>query len=89
MKRRDWVQIEDWSFEKSKEETDDGKLSSYRVSFLVTGCELNHYYRARATHLVEWDGDQMEGKATETDGVLLTDHGCRLVNFVYYFGRII
>lgn len=73
-KKEDWVQIEDWSFEKSKEETDDGKLSSYRVSFLVTGCELNHYYRARAMHLVEWDGDQMEGKATETDGVLLTDH---------------
>ena len=61
-------------FSFNKEETDDGKLSSYRVSFLVTGCELNHYYRARAMHLVEWDGDQMEGKATETDGVLLTDH---------------
>ena len=29
--------------------------------------------RARAMHLVEW-GDNMEGKATQTDGVLLTDH---------------
>ena len=68
-----WKQIETWTFEKTKEETEDGKLSSHRVSFLVTGCELNHYYRARAMHLVQW-GDDMEGKATETNGVLLTDH---------------
>lgn len=72
-KMEDWRQIEDWTFEKTKEETEDGKLSSHRVSFLVNGCELNRYYRARAMHLVQW-GDDMEGKATETNGVLLTDH---------------
>ncbi|SCI56136.1 Uncharacterised protein [uncultured Clostridium sp.] len=67
-----WNQIGDWTFDKTKEETEDGKLSSNKVSFLVNGCEPNRYYRARAMHLVQW-GDDMEGKATETDGVLLTN----------------
>lgn len=49
-------------------------MNSYHVGFIVDNCVVNRYYRARAMHLVEWDGDQMEGKATETDGVLLTDH---------------
>ena len=35
--------------------------------------EVNRYYRARAIHLVQW-GDDAEGKSTQTDGVLLTDH---------------
>lgn len=66
-----WVQIDHWDFERSIEEEAD--LSYYHVGFTVTGCELNRYYRARAMHLVELDGI-MEGKATETNGVLLTDH---------------
>ena len=65
-------QINHWDFEKSIDE--DPELSSYHVGFTVIGCELNRYYRARAMHLVEWDGDRMEGKATQTNGVLLTDH---------------
>lgn len=69
--KEDWVQINHWDFEKSIDE--DPKLSSYHVGFTVTGCELNRYYRARAMHLVQW-GDDMEGKATSTNGVLLTDH---------------
>lgn len=48
-------------------------MNSYHVGFIVDNCVVNRYYRARAMHLVEWDGDQMEGKATETDGVLLTE----------------
>ena len=48
-------------------------MISYHVGFIVSGCELNRYYRARAMHLVQI-GDDMEGKATETNGVLLTDH---------------
>lgn len=66
-----WVQIGYWEFEKSKEEEEDGELKSYHVGFIVSGCELNRYYRARATHLVQL-GDDMEGKATRTNGVLLT-----------------
>lgn len=69
--KEDWVQIADWTFERTKEEEAD--LSSYYVGFTVTDCPINRYYRARAMHLVEV-GDLMEGKATETNGVLLTDH---------------
>ena len=58
---------------RSKEEESDGQLSSYPLELTVQNCELNKYYRARAMHLVEI-GDNMEGKATQTDGVLLTDH---------------
>ena len=71
--REDWVQIQNWEFERTKEEEESGELSSFYVEITVSGCELNHYYRARAMHLVEWD-DYLEGKATETNGVLLTDH---------------
>ena len=70
-KNEDWVQINHWDFEKTRDE--DPELSSYHVGFTVTGCELNRYYRARAMHLVEW-GDEAEGKVTQTNGVLLTDH---------------
>ena len=68
-----WVQIGRWDFERSKEEEENGEMLSYHVGFTVTGCVVNRYYRARAMHLVQI-GDDMEGKATETDGVLLTDH---------------
>ena len=71
--KEDWVQIGYWEFERSKEEEENEELSSYYVGFTVSGCEVNRYYRARAMHLVQW-GDDMEGKATETNGVLLTDH---------------
>ncbi len=68
-----WVQVSYWEFEKTKEEEENGEMISYHVGFIVSGCELNRYYRARAMHLVQI-GDDMEGKATETNGVLLTDH---------------
>ena len=70
-KEEDWVNVEHWDFVKSIEE--EPNLSSYHVGFTVSGCEVNRYYRARAMHLVEW-GDNMEGKATQTNGILLTDH---------------
>lgn len=71
--KEDWVQIGYWEFVRDKEEESDGQLSSFPLGFTVKDCQLNKYYRARAMHLVEI-GDNMEGKATQTDGVLLTDH---------------
>ena len=69
--KEDWVKVDKWDFQRTKEEEAD--LSAYHVGFTVTGCELNRYYRARAMHLVQL-GNDYEGKSTETDGVLLTDH---------------
>lgn len=69
--KNNWVKVNHWDFERSIDEEAD--LSSYHVGFTVTGCEVNRYYRARAMHLVQI-GDDMEGKSTSTNGVLLTDH---------------
>lgn len=68
-----WVKVGYWEFERTKEEEENGELSSYHVDLTITGCEVNHYYRARAIHLVQL-GDDAEGKSTQTNGVLLTDH---------------
>ena len=65
------ISVGHWEFEKTIKE--DENLTSYHVGFTVSGCEVNRYYRARAIHLVQW-GDDAEGKSTQTDGVLLTDH---------------
>ena len=65
-----WDQIDSWTFEKTKEE-EGGKLSMMTDSFTLTGLPTNHYYRARGLHMVEI-GDEIEGCATETDGVLIT-----------------
>ena len=71
--KESWVQIGKWDFERTKEEEEDGELTSYHVGFFVDNCVVNRYYRARAMHLVEW-GDEAEAKVTQTNGVLLTDH---------------
>lgn len=68
--KEDWVQVGFWEFEKTKEEA-NGKLSSFSTDFTLTGYEVNKYYRVRGIHVVEL-GDEMEGCATETDGVKLT-----------------
>ena len=65
-----WDQIDSWTFEKTKEE-EGGELSMMTDSFTITGLPVNRYYRARGLHMVEI-GDEIEGCATETHGVLIT-----------------
>lgn len=65
-----WDQIDSWTFEKTKEE-EGGELSMMTDAFTITGLPVNRYYRARGLHMVEI-GDEIEGCATETDGVLIT-----------------
>lgn len=68
----DWVQVGYWEFERRKEEQ-DGDLSILFTSLTATGYEVNRIYRVRGLHMVEL-GDEAEGCATETNGVLITDH---------------
>ncbi|MEY8394678.1 DUF6147 family protein [Lachnospiraceae bacterium 45-P1] len=68
--QQEWVQIDFWEFDKTIEEG-NGKLTMFSTSFRLTGYEVNKYYRVRGIHVVEL-GDEMEGCATETDGVKLT-----------------
>jgi len=69
-KTKDWVQVDYWDFEKTKEES-GGKLTYLSTGFTLKGYPTNCYYRVRGLHGVEL-GDEMEGCATETNGVLIT-----------------
>lgn len=68
----DWVQIDSWDFERTKEEEPSG-LSMFSTSFTLTGYEVNKTYRLRGLHGVEYN-DEIEGCATETQGVLITNN---------------
>ena len=65
-----WVQVDAWDFERTKEE-EGGELSMLTNTLTITGLPVNCYYRARGLHMVEI-GDEIEGCATETHGVLIT-----------------
>lgn len=67
-----WVQVDSWDFEMTKEEEPSG-LSMLSTSFTLTGYEVNKTYRLRGLHGVEYN-DEIEGCATETDGVLITNN---------------
>lgn len=68
--KQDWIQVGFWEFDRTEEEA-NGNLSSFSTSFTLTGYEVNKYYRVRGIHVVEL-GDEMEGCASETNGVKLT-----------------
>lgn len=67
--RQDWKQVDYFEFEATKAENPN--LSLLINSFTVSGYPANKYYRVRGLHAVEL-GDDIEGCATETDGVLIT-----------------
>lgn len=69
-KRQDWVQVDYWEFERTKEQ-EGGELSMMTDTITIKNVATNRYYRARGLHMVEI-GDEIEGCATETDGVLIT-----------------
>lgn len=69
-RKETWVQVGSWDFEKTKEE-EGGKLSMMTDTITISDVQTNKYYRARALHMVEI-GDEIEGCATETHGVLIT-----------------
>ena len=70
-KDNDWVQVGYWEFEKHKEDMPNGELSYMTNTFILTGYPIHRYYRARGLHMVK-AGEDMEGCATETNGVYIT-----------------
>ena len=70
--REDWINIEHWDYEITKEEVEDEELYMLDTSFIHSGCQIGKYYRLRGLHGVEIY-DELEACATETNGVLLTD----------------
>ena len=70
--REDWVQVNSWMFEQTKEEA-NGVLPSLTNTLTITGYPTGRYYRVRGLHGVEYN-DEFEACATESDGVLITDN---------------
>lgn len=68
----DWIYLDYWDFEITKDEVENNELHMFNTSFYLTGYEVGRYYRLRGLHGVEIY-DELEACATETDGVLLTD----------------
>lgn len=68
----DWIQVGYWDFQTLKEDVENEELHMLSTTFIITGYEVNQYYRARGLHGVEIY-DELEACATETHGVLLTD----------------
>ena len=68
----DWVQVGDWGFEQTKEETPDGELGHLTNTLTLTGYPTGLYYRVRGLHGVEFNGE-LEACATRTNGVLITN----------------
>ena len=69
-KRQDWVQVDSWEFERTKEQ-EGGELSMMTDTITIKNVATNRYYRARGLHMVEI-GDEIEGCDSETHGVLIT-----------------
>lgn len=68
----DWIQVNYWDFEKTKEEA-GGELYRLSTNFTLTGYETGLYYRVRGLHGIELN-DEVEACATRTNGVLITDN---------------
>lgn len=71
-----WRCVDSYEFEFTPEDEEDGELTSMSVGFYITDQPAGHYYRLRGIHEIEFlddDGELVwEGKATRTDGILIT-----------------
>lgn len=68
----EWINLDYWDFEITKEEVENNELHMLNTSFFLTDYEVGRYYRLRGLHGVELY-DEVEACATETNGVKLTD----------------
>lgn len=53
------------------EDEEDGELTSATLEMLVSDQPMGYYYRARAMHELEFDGDWYEIRVTKTNGILI------------------
>lgn len=70
--------LETWQIEKTfekeflPEDEDDGELTTATLGAYIYDQPTGYYYRVRALHELEFDGDWYEAKVTKTDGILIT-----------------
>ena len=53
------------------EEQSDGELTTATLSVSISNQPMGYYYRVRAMHELEFDGDWYEARVTKTDGVFM------------------
>ena len=53
------------------EDEEDGELTSVSLEVSVSNQPMGYYYRVRAMHELEFDGDWYEARVTKTDGVFM------------------
>ena len=67
-----WQIVATYEKEFLPEEEEDGELTTATLGVSVSGQPTGYYYRVRALHELEFDGDWYEAKVTKTDGILIT-----------------
>lgn len=66
-----WRIVAEFEKEFLPEDEEDGELTSVMIEETVSGQPMGYYYRARALHELEFDGDWYEIRVTKTDGILI------------------
>lgn len=66
-----WRIVAEFEKEFLPENEKDGILNSATIEETISGQPMGYYYRARALHELEFDGDWYEIRVTKTDGILM------------------
>lgn len=66
-----WRIVAEFEKEFLPEDEEDGQLTTATIEEFVSGQPMGYYYRARALHELEFDGDWYEIRVTKTDGILM------------------
>lgn len=68
---RAWKIVGEYEKEFLPEDEEDGELTSVELDLTFSGHPMGYYYRARAIHELEFDGDWYEIRVTKTEGILM------------------
>lgn len=70
-KTKSWQIVEECEREFLPEDEEDGLLTSVTLDLSISGQPMGYYYRVRALHELEFDGDWYEIRVTKTEGILM------------------
>lgn len=68
---KSWNVVAEFEKEFLPEDEEDGELTTATLAESVSGQPMGYYYRVRALHELEFDGDWYEIRVTKTDGILM------------------
>lgn len=66
-----WQIVAEFEKEFLPEDEEDGELTTATIAESVSGQPMGYYYRVRALHELEFDGDWYEIRVTKTDGIFM------------------